>query len=160
MRLSTTVVVAAAASTCGGVAVLQIPSSTHGRDIFGPTGLSNVQDPSAVTQIPTGPANAGGAGAQPVATATPFTVSKLQDQPKSSTAQPKKTHWYYFHFNKKTTTTTAVSAHTKTTSTSASTPVVTSLGDVPEVVQSWVHKSRRKKIYIYNLISSQSSKTD
>jgi hypothetical protein len=159
---------AAAASTCGGVAVPQNPGSSHGRDVFGPTGLSNAQDPAAVTQTPTGPANAGGAGAQPVATATPFTVNKLQDEPKISTVQPTKTPWYYFHFSKKTTTTTAVSVQasstpntqktspTKTTSTSASMPVVTSRDDIPEVVQSWVNKSSKNKgdYIIYSVLKA------
>ena len=135
----------------------------HLEDVFGPTGSPNAQDPAAVTQTPTGPANASGDGAQPLVTETPFTVNQLQDQPKITTVQPEKTHWWQYLAGQKTTATTAVSVQasstpsTKKTSrtkkgattTSASIPV-TSLADVPGEVKSWINdlpkKSRTKAV--------------
>jgi hypothetical protein len=127
----------------------------HLGDAFGPTGSPNAQDPAVVTQTPTGPANAGGDGAQPLVTETPFTVNQLQDQPKITTAQPKKTHWWQYFAGQKTTATTAIQAFstpsTKKTSrtkkgaktTSASIPV-TSLADVPAEVKSWINNLQKK----------------
>jgi hypothetical protein len=217
MRISTGVLVAAAASTWGVVALPQIPDLSHGNrsviegyqqsypseaissaaqttagffgkiddwfhhnlpndvdeaktiasrvvsdieylgDSFGPTGSSNAQDPAAVTQTPTGPASPSGDGAQPLVTEPPFTVNQLQDQPKITTAQPKKTHWWQYFAGQKTTATTAVSVQasstpsTKKTSrtkkgattTSASIPV-TSLADVPAEVKSWINNLQKK----------------
>jgi hypothetical protein len=131
----------------------------HLGDVFGPTGSSNAQDPAAITQTPTGPTNAGGGGAQPVVTETTFTVNQLQNQPKITTAQPQKTHWWQYFAGQKTTATTAVSAQAsstpstkttsrtkkgaKTTSISASMPV-TSLADVPAEVKSWINNLPKK----------------
>jgi hypothetical protein len=176
MCVSTGVLVAGCCIHLGVVALQQIPDSSHGGDVFGPTGLSNAQDPAAVTQTPTGPANAGGARAQPVVTETPFTVDQLQDQPKITTAQPIKTRWYQYYVAKKTTANTAVSVQasftpstkktsptkkdTKTTLTSASMPV-TGLADVSAEVKSWINKLSKKKYPKGDsLLGAQSSKTD